>query len=200
MNDVLQTSLESVQTEFKPDELAYLALSSKIELPIRDRLAHVLHCKLGTNYVVAREWNRCDLAILDAKTSLAIALVELKAIHTADFFNKNKFDGYIKRIERDRERAMGKAVEKATKSTEVYNILLATHPLSCIDIDSMEFSKYRRRINKTINGNCGHEAISMRATIEINNLYQSKIVTSGCYEGGKAWGVGCNVLYWLLKA
>ena len=36
-------TMESLDQEFSQDELAYLALTSKVELPIRDRLAHTLH-------------------------------------------------------------------------------------------------------------------------------------------------------------
>lgn len=45
-------------------ELAYLALTSKPEFAIRDRLAFELHKRLFPEYIVAREWKRIDMAIL----------------------------------------------------------------------------------------------------------------------------------------
>lgn len=63
---------------FEPDELAYLALTSKPEHLVRDRLAWAL---TKDGHHVAREWRRCDLAVLDGDDPAAI--LELKAAHTA---------------------------------------------------------------------------------------------------------------------
>ncbi len=76
--DVLVRALKEVS--FEPDELAYLTLTSKPELPLRDRLAWAL-TKAG--HRVAREWKRTDLAIMNGKGE-PLALVELKAAHTCD--------------------------------------------------------------------------------------------------------------------
>ena len=62
--EFLDDSLQASAKSFAAGELAYLALTSKVELPIRDRLAWCLHTSLP-NRVVAREWKRCDLAVLD---------------------------------------------------------------------------------------------------------------------------------------
>ncbi len=67
---------------FEPDELAYLALTSKPEFQVRDRLAWRLHQVLDGGLLVAREWRRCDLAILEGDKP--IALIEFKATHTSD--------------------------------------------------------------------------------------------------------------------
>ena len=74
----LVRALGDVANAFEPDELAYLALTSKPELLVRDRLAWVL---MKAGHRVAREWGRCDLAVLDGDSPAAI--VELKAAHTA---------------------------------------------------------------------------------------------------------------------
>src|SRR5690348_7326338 len=73
---------------FALGELAYLALTSKIEHPIRDRMAFYLHSKFsGAGSIVAREWKRVDLAVIasDGKPS---CLVELKACYTFDALEK----------------------------------------------------------------------------------------------------------------
>ena len=44
--DVLLQGLEDAGTSFEPGELAYLALTSKVELPVRDRFAWELHRRL----------------------------------------------------------------------------------------------------------------------------------------------------------
>jgi hypothetical protein len=70
------------QLQFESDELAYLALTSKPELQVRDRLAWRLHQELSPRLLVVGEWRRCDLAILDGEAP--IACLEFKAAHTGD--------------------------------------------------------------------------------------------------------------------
>ena len=78
MKTMLERGLRAIR--FEPGELAYLALTSKPELQVRDRLAWEL-TKAGVR--VAREWRRCDLALLSGNGT-PLALVEMKATHTGD--------------------------------------------------------------------------------------------------------------------
>ncbi|WP_431993677.1 hypothetical protein [Streptomyces albogriseolus] len=75
-------------TSYAPGELAYLALTSKPELTVRDRLAWTLQTRLA-GAVVAREWRNTagwiDLAVLDMAGHSPQALLELKAAYTFDF-------------------------------------------------------------------------------------------------------------------
>jgi hypothetical protein len=82
-------------TGFRRDELAYLALTSKPELPIRDRLAFCLHRTLeDKGLFVAREYHlggrkHADIAILQGKDSgmSTKVLIELKV---SSFFNLDR--------------------------------------------------------------------------------------------------------------
>jgi HD superfamily phosphohydrolase YqeK len=47
--------MRDLDKEFKKNELAYLAFTSKIERPIRDKFAWVMHQKLS-EYHVTREY------------------------------------------------------------------------------------------------------------------------------------------------
>jgi len=79
--DELVAAVKEVPDEFEPGELAYLALTSKPELAIRDRLAWIL-AKQG--HRVAREWReRCDLAVLD-QDGEPFAVLESKASYGHD--------------------------------------------------------------------------------------------------------------------
>ena len=78
--------LNNIETDFKKGELAYLAMTSKIENPLRDRIAFALHTQFGDKYFICREWNkggeksnRTDIAIIDRKTEDVKCLIELKA-------------------------------------------------------------------------------------------------------------------------
>ena len=51
IENILIQSLEQVVDEFGKDELAFLALTTKIELPLRDRLAYVLYKKLKAHKI-----------------------------------------------------------------------------------------------------------------------------------------------------
>ena len=92
----LQGLLNSLNTGFDKDELAYLSSQGKNELQIRDKIAWRLHNHIiaefgNEKYVVRREWSpegfgrkKVDLAVLELDSSLtkvvrAIALVEFKA-------------------------------------------------------------------------------------------------------------------------
>jgi hypothetical protein len=67
------------------DELAYLALTTKSEGPMRDRIAFHLHkTHKESEFWVAREWKRIDLAFIGRSDREPICLVELKAIYTVD--------------------------------------------------------------------------------------------------------------------
>ena len=53
----IQGALEALEDNcFSDNELAYLALTSKVEQPIRDRLAFALYGAIGEECVVSREW------------------------------------------------------------------------------------------------------------------------------------------------
>ncbi len=69
-NDVGSWMHQSVQDIDKTD-LAYLTLSGKIELPMRDYLANWCR-KNFANLTVAREWKRHDLALLGPRGPVCI--------------------------------------------------------------------------------------------------------------------------------
>lgn len=51
--------------EIRPDDLAYLFATGKSELEIRNQIAMAMHRNRGNNHVIAREWKRHDLAVLE---------------------------------------------------------------------------------------------------------------------------------------
>lgn len=60
----LAECLERAAESFAPGELAYLALTSKIERPLQNRLAWSLHTQLPGR-VVSREWRSTEIARLE---------------------------------------------------------------------------------------------------------------------------------------
>jgi hypothetical protein len=69
------------QCEPTSDDLAFLSLTSKVELPIRDRVAYALsQVASQTGGRIAREYKRSDVTWLVGKVPLAI--IESKACYT----------------------------------------------------------------------------------------------------------------------
>ncbi len=116
----LVKALAAVATMFWPNELAYLALTSKVEGPIRDRLAFKLHEALSpTGRFVAREFRRIAIAVIHEDK--VCALIELKAMYTFDALDD---DRYLARLDRD----VSKCHEQGCEGAQVFTVLLATHP------------------------------------------------------------------------
>ena len=78
--DVLLQGLADAGTSFERGELAYLAVTSKVELPVRDRFAWELHRRLeDRSLLVAREWRRVDLAVV--REGDAVVVIESTALY-----------------------------------------------------------------------------------------------------------------------
>jgi hypothetical protein len=83
----IEDIISTISSKFQDNELAYLALTSKVELPLRDRIAFELHKKYGDKYLICREWkskeikssDRVDLAIVEKETEKVLCLIEFKA-------------------------------------------------------------------------------------------------------------------------
>lgn len=95
----LANTLSAVSGAFAKNELAYLALTSKAELPIRDRVAWDLQLALGETYVVSREWRRADIAVL--REDLPLVQVEAKALYAFDVLSAKSRANYLAKLTSD---------------------------------------------------------------------------------------------------
>ncbi len=192
---------------FRQNELAYLALTSKIELAIRDRIA--FYCNLhGKNITVAREWHspahgknqRTDIAIF-CKSPL-LALIEIKAIYTLDaFFNPKSRDYFLNIIRNDQSKSASVAtnlVSAQKVSVQTYELLLAVHPHVTLGTSLNPIIKYISQINKCINRH-GDKYFN-KAQTKIRNILSSASLNyeEGIIKGGCAFGVDVDVIWWLI--
>jgi hypothetical protein len=83
--NLLKNVISSIHEKYQTDELAYLSLTSKIENPLRDKIAFELQKKIGKNKIVCREWtnnklskSKADIAILDIN-GMPECIIEFKA-------------------------------------------------------------------------------------------------------------------------
>lgn len=130
------------------DELAYFALTSKPEAQIRDRLAYRLHLQLtDRDLIVAREWKRTDLAILDGAEK-PLALVEAKALLSADMLYDRRVEKWRARVRADLDKASECAQEARAPDAEIYALVVATNVLTEVRRDQRWFVKYGVRLRQ----------------------------------------------------
>ncbi len=199
IENILIQSLEQVVDEFGKDELAFLALTTKIELPLRDRLAYVLYKKLKTEgLIVSREWRRVDLAIL-GETAPQEVLIELKAMYTFDAVNER---GYYKKCIDYLFEDIKNASELVGKSEDIYGILLVTHPMQIIPFKFERIIKYMPGINGALKRLGNQKQVADVSVDRIDKLLvegEHTIIKKGTLLGGSAFSIETNVLYWIIK-
>ena len=197
MEELIKESLTSVDREFRPNELAYLALTTKIENPIRDRWAFMLHQNANASRLtVAREWRRTDIAVLEGEVPKA--LIELKAMYTFDAaLDQDNIGGFCDAMEKDQE----KARSLSPSESDIYTVLLATHPHSAVPKVHERVVKYRQGINSALKRYGGSDAVASAAVQAVNRrLAKKNIIASGSFDGGRAFEINTQVFYWLTKA
>jgi hypothetical protein len=159
----LVAALAALKRSFKPNELAYLALTSKCESPIRDAFAFELQ-KLTSSaspiYSVAREWRpstssteRVDVVALKRGKQPTV-FIEAKAFYTFDMFGGRKIplraDVYA---EICKDIASVKALVHQHKGSSGYLLLMATDPrphpsVLTLNANRHPLIKYHDRIAK----------------------------------------------------
>ncbi len=189
---------------FGDGELAYLLLTSKSELPVRDRLAWALHQALLPTAVAAREWGptgqpkdrrtRIDIAVLPTDhPDEPTALIQAKAFFTYDLAPPESFRRYVlKEIEAD----TSKASEVSSQSTMIFAIVLATHP----ELDRLIPDGLVRVVKYPINRTLGNSRpIRLRAQKAMHNHFEPLgPVAHGSLDGGTAFGVPVFLDYWVI--
>jgi hypothetical protein len=144
-NDLI-AAISSIKAD--PNELAYFALTSKPEAQIRDRLAYRLHEILASrDLLVAREWRRTDLAVLKPGVpGVPVALVEAKALLSADLLYPKRVEAWRRRVRADIEKARECAIGANAPGAEVYALVITTHVSTEVAPAQGEFVKYGKRL------------------------------------------------------
>ncbi|MFJ9634483.1 hypothetical protein ACIRU8_43005 [Streptomyces sp. NPDC101175] len=192
---LIAEQLEAAASSFATGELAYLALTSKVELPLRDRLAWSLHTALP-EFVVAREWHRSDLAVLDLDARIPHALIEAKAMYS---FDVARADGpglaaYTSKIAADLNKARDLARDAPTG---VFGLAFVTHPQGA--------PPHLPNVIKYISGIRG--ALRLGTETEVRQAAAANLssalrdlgpVLGGRLDAGEAFGVNIAIDYWIV--
>ena len=207
----LKSRLKGLGRAFAKDELAYLALTARVEAPIRDRLAVCLQRRLPSRFCVARECpKRTDLAIFestDGEGTLPrlqpIVLIELKAMYSYDvLYTTCPTTGFERHYLPNLTADLRKAQLLANAGASVYGLLLATHPDQGIPAEFTRVVKNYSPITKAYTRR-NHTSTSLwKAMHEYVAPRIEKLgsVTTGAWDAGNAFGVHVRMAYWLVRS
>lgn len=190
----LAQSLEEAAATFDDGELAYTALTSKVELPLRDRLAWRMHTTLP-DVTTAREWRRADLAVLD-QDSRPVALLEAKALYTFDIatIERANVKKYTTRVKNDMLKSL---TLLAGRPAAVYALVLATHPMDPPPkLDGV--IKYRSSIQTALNRAPAEEILGGAQAAMQQSLAPLGPTIHGLIDAGKAFNTRVAIGYWIV--
>ncbi|TQL19474.1 hypothetical protein FBY37_1394 [Streptomyces sp. SLBN-134] len=199
---LLTRALHRAGESFAPNELAYLALTSKPEHPVRDRMAWVLHSDLP-GCITAREWSpngdraRTDLAVLDESSYEALALVETKAAYTFDFAQEGQqtVEKYMRNIAND----LDKARAAGGSRTRIFALLLLTHPASA-PVQLTPVVKYGPEIARSLRWRSATDLADAAREIVGSRLNTMGAVRGGTLPAGMAFDIDVAINYFLVSA
>lgn len=125
------------------DRWAYLACTSKPEHQVRDALAWQLHHELGDGAIVAREWHKRDLAILEADGRPQLVL-EAKAIHALNMVEPGKggWKDHLTNLCHD----LTKARQQAPEAT-LLALVVVVHVVGPVPVALANTVKYKPQID-----------------------------------------------------
>jgi hypothetical protein len=179
--------IDETKLHFAHDELAYLAVTSKIEGPLRDYIAFQLHLQLRNELLVHREWalgrQRIDIVVTDyAKHNRY--LIELKA-HSLPSFQRELHKEGVKDLRR--------LCDAADNDSELYFGYFVNHVKASAKISKrfQQAIKYWPYLNRDLKAMQFPTDISESQQrdwlrhLELmglpNERHVTKIIQAGCY-------------------
>ena len=186
----IKEKLDELDSLFQPDELAYLALTQKVEHAVRDKLAFALHAAFGERDAiqVCREWRRVDLAVI--KNADPLVLLEAKAYYTFDILKHGKPHDYPTWVLRDVE----KLKTITTPGNEMFAHLLATHPHAPPRDQFRDAVKYFSSVSRYARS--GIQLQDAQSAVRAR-LPDQPMIAEGTIPAGKAFDIEVTVAYWL---
>lgn len=171
---ILLETIKNIVESFNENELAYLAITSKVENPLRDKIAYNLHInKELSDKIICREWkdrsnpenkSRYDLVIINKENESVECIVEFKA-HSLQreetSYIKSEFIKDLKRLD-----------EINVRGVEKYFVLFQNLPHCKIAEEYSSAIKYLDEMNKYAKENTSIEEIKRK----YQNWWKKKIL------------------------
>lgn len=129
---------------------AFLALTGKVELQVRDLLAWQLQVDYCNSHglVAAREYQRCDLAVLDG--AVPVALLEAKALYVFDLVTPATLKEYVGALKADADKARSLAHQLGHPQARLALLVLTTHFGGEVGSDQLRWVKYGKAHNQVL--------------------------------------------------
>lgn len=185
MRSLLLGGLKGIQSRLEPDELVYLALTSKPERQVVDRLAWEVQ-RTGAA-IAAREWKRTDLAVFRRGDANPAALLEAKAFSSFAAVHQPK--KYPALISADIDKGVALA-RTFPDPAEVFVLAVMTHPKKKVPEKFKDFVKYRFWLREPVDFEEASDrvagALGPRGALETLKLQE-----------GSAWSIPTRVDAWL---
>ncbi len=190
MKQIIEKVLSELAGEFSPNELAYLGLTGKVELQVRDKLAYVLHRDyLNKGFdAVAREWKLVDLALMLEEEPQV--LIEAKAMYVGDFLTSS-WNKFVTSMHKDLAKC-----QKLSPNTPFLTLLVATEITT--PVPNSPQIKYQSVCNKPFNDGRTAEQLVEQYKTCVGSLFPNVESKYGRWEAGEAYGISVRVHYWLL--
>ena len=199
--ELVAKNVQALGEDFRPNELAYLALTSKVELPIRDRLAFRIRQQIRgtTELAVAREWmgtgtkrERFDLAVV-TDGSEARLLLEAKAMYSFDLFTSYGRKRFVRYCSNDLRKLQEAGANSPTTPT-LLTLVLATHPHhpEAIPLHWSGVVKYFNQVQRFPDRPVSDVTQEILQHFGPPNF---PLIVSGEIHGGLAFGTEVSVVY-----
>lgn len=178
----------------EPGLLAFLGLTSKSEAHYRDTIAFLLFKEFKNEFIVTREWKRCDIAVLNKNTREPVLLLELKVCYHVDLYKESSLEKYVARIKKD----LTKSKKIAVDDTDIYSILFIVKPKDIVPNELSNIVKYVSLINAGLRK---HDYYTLNAIGE-NNMRDKfrNIEFFSIKKEDHAFGLACDLACCLIKA
>ncbi len=197
---LLKDELASLATYFNANELAYLALTAKIEQPLREKIAYRLQQRItaeNPDLYCAREWHDTDIALIDKEGNVN-RIVLIKSGYTADETNMNAsmVGFYPKKIIDD----LRKTAELGGNETKYFALLFYTHIDKPVPAHLKKIVKHDNSLNRAFKQQNAAQIIE-EAQGYINHFFEQHRITTeqGCIEAGQCWDIEVKIYYWFME-
>lgn len=187
------------QVQFGKEELAYLGLTGKLEVPFQEKLAWKLYGWAMTQGLIAtKEWSQkpnihADIAILDKGEPAAI--LELKAMVTSD---------PLREI-RTKDRAFDELRKDLARwsyltNVDILGILIAAHRMKSVAPDWVRWKAVKYVTGDvTVLKRLGNEtAILAACDSRVREFFRDSKVDRLEILGGEAFGTPVNAAVWVV--
>ena len=194
MNDtkMIIDAIEIMKRRFSQDSTAlWVTATGKPELFVRDHFGAIIAEKIP-DLIVAREWNKHDLALLDVNADVQV-LIEGKHLYDFDLHSKSIRARYRDSLLQDLEK-MKKGVESRN-----YVSLLMTSIRTPIPNSLVRVTKYSRGINKALK-KYGSDLME-KSVFEARDFLAEfgEIVIETELAKGQSLGLDIHLWMWLVK-